>query len=194
MARTGLQREAVSNLVMAGAFDSLASDRRAALWEVGLRYRPVGAQLMLPLPVDQDMADLPSLSKWEAMLAEYRTMGLYPGGHFMADLRPYVGAEVLPSDEAVEMEDGSVVTVAGLVIRRQHPSAKAVFITLEDEYGHVPLIVWPNTFERYRLVIREPVLKVRGIVSRREGSMNVVASHIERIETAYALPRAKNWG
>ena len=194
MARTGLQREAVENLVMAGAFDSLTSDRRAALWEVGLRYRPVGAQLMLPLPVDQDMADLPSLSKWEAMLAEYRTMGLYPSGHFMADLRPYVGAEVLPSDEAVEMEDGSVVTVAGLVIRRQHPGAKAVFITLEDEYGHVPLIVWPKTFDRYRLVIREPVLKVRGIVSRREDSMNVVVSHVESIETAYALPKAKNWG
>ena len=194
MARTGLRREAVESLVMSGALDPLVRDRRSALWEVGLRYRPVGAQLALPLPVDQDMVDLPPLSKWEAMLAEYRTMGLYPAGHFMADLRPHIGAEVLPSDEAVEMEEGSVVTVAGLVIRRQHPGAKAVFITLEDEYGHVPLIVWPDVFGRYRMVIREPVLKVRGAVSRREGSMNVVASHIESIEVPYPLPKAKNWG
>ena len=40
MQRTGLQREVLENLIMAGAFDSLVSDRRAALWEVGLRYRP----------------------------------------------------------------------------------------------------------------------------------------------------------
>ena len=194
MARTGLQRESVENLVMAGAFDSLVPDRRAALWEVGLRYRPVGAQLMLPLPVDQDMADLPSLSRWETMLAEYRTMGLHPNGHFMAHVRPHLGHEVLTSDNVAEMEDGSEVTVAGLVIRRQHPGARAVFITLEDEFGHVPLVVWPKAFDRFRLVIREPVLKVRGIVSRRDDSMNVVVSHIESIETAYDLPKAKNWG
>ena len=121
MARTGLQQEAIENLVMAGAFNSLIPDRRVALWEVGLRYRPVGAQLTLPLPVEQDMADLPSLSQWEVMLAEYRTMGLHPDGHFMAHVRPYLGTEVLPSDEAVDMEDGSEVTVAGLVIRRQQP-------------------------------------------------------------------------
>ena len=194
MACTGLQREAIENLVMAGAFDSLVPDRRAALWEVGLRYRPINAQLALPLPVEQDMADLPSLSQWETMLAEYRTMGLHPDGHFMAHVRPYLGVEVLPSGEVMEREDGSEVTVAGLVIRRQHPGARAVFITLEDEFGHVPMVVWPKTFQRYRLVIGEPVLKVRGIVSRREGSMNVVVSHVESIETAYDLPRSKNWG
>ena len=55
--------------------------------------------------------------------------------------------------------------MAGLVIRRQHPVAQAIFMTLEDEYGHVPLIVWPKVFQRYRLVLREPVLKVRGTVS-----------------------------
>ena len=194
MVRTGLQREAVENLVMAGAFDSLVPDRRTALWEVGLRYRPIGAQLTLPLPVEQDMTDLPSLSQWEVMLDEYRTMGLHPNGHFMAHVRPYLEKGVLPSDEVVDIEDGSEVTVAGLVIRRQHPGAKAVFITLEDEFGHVPLVVWQQAFERYRLVLGEPVLKVRGIVSRREDSMNVVVFHVESIETAYDLPKARNWG
>ena len=194
MARTGLQRETIENLVMAGTFDSLVPDRRTALWEVGLRYRPVGAQLTLSLPVEQDMTDLPSLSQWEVMLAEYRTMGLHPNGHFMAHVRPHLDKGVLPSDEVADMEDGTEVTVAGLVIRRQHPGAKAVFITLEDEFGHVPLVVWPPAFERYRLVLGEPVLKVRGIVSHREDSMNVVVSHVESIETAYDLPKSRNWG
>ena len=92
------------------------------------------------------------------------------------------------------MEEGAEVTVAGLVIRRQHPGASAVFITLEDEFGHTPLVVWLNTFQRYRMVIREPVLKVRGFVSRREDSMNVVVSYVESIRTAYDLPKARDWG
>ena len=194
MARTGLQREAIENLTMAGAFDSLSPDRRGTLWEIGLRYRPVGTQLAFSLPVEQDLADLPSLSRWEMMLAEYRTMGLHPEGHLMAHMRPYLGTDVLSSDEVVAMEEGAEVTTAGLVIRRQHPSAKAVFITLEDEFGHVPLVVWPDTFNRYRQVIKEPVLKICGTISRREDSMNVVVSHIESIDAAYTLPKSKNWG
>ena len=195
MRRTGLQREAVEGLVTAGAFDCLVADRRAALWEVGLLYRPINSQQPLPLPVEQDMADLPSLSGWESMLEEYRTMGLHPSGHLMAYMRPGLGPEVLPSSEVVDLEDGTKVTVAGLVIRRQHPgSSKAVFITLEDESGHTPLVVWPKVFQHYRLVIREPVLKVTGLVSRREGTMNVVVQHAESIDAAHHLPKSKNWG
>ena len=194
MQRTGLQRDALENLVMAGTFGSLVPDRRAALWEVGLRYRPVGIQQVLPLPVEQDSADLSSLSEWEAMLAEYRTMGLYPKGHFMAHVRPHLGPQVLSSDQVWGLKDGTEVTVVGLVIRRQRPGANAIFITLEDEFGHTPLIIWPKVFERYRLVIKEPVLKAQGFVSRRDDSMNVVVTQVESLRTVYDLPKAKNWG
>ena len=194
MQRTGLQREVLENLVTAGAFDSLAPDRRSALWQVGLLYRPVGVQQALPLPVEQDMAELPQMSDWEAMLEEYRTMGLHPSGHFMAYLRPRLDPEVIPSNEIADLDDGVNVTVAGLVIRRQHPAANAVFLTLEDEFGHAPLVVWPQVFQRYRLAIKEPVLKVRGLVSRRQGTMNVVVQHVESINAAQALPKSKDWG
>ena len=194
MQRTGLQREAVENLVTAGAFDSLVSGRRAALWEVGLLYRPAGAQLPLQLPVAQDRAELPPLTDWETMIGEYHTTGLYPEGHLMAHLRPYLSPDILSSQEVTGLEDGADVTVAGLVIRRQHPGANAVFVTLEDEFGHIPLVVWPDVFNRYRPVITEPVLKVRGLVSRRQGTLNVVVQHVEGIPIAHTLPPAKNWG
>ena len=194
MRQTGLQREAIENLVRAGAFDSLAADRRAALWEVGLRYRPPGKQHLLDLPAEQDMAELPPLSNWESMAGEYQTMGLYPQGHLMARLRPTLGPDVLPSDEVPYLEEGTEVTVAGLVIRRQRPLAKAVFMTLEDEFGHSPVVVWPKVYERYRHVLREPVLKVRGTVSRREGTLNIVLSHAEPILALESTPKAKNWG
>ena len=158
-----------------------------------MRYRPGGAQLALPLPVEQDMAELPPQDQWEVMLDEYRTLGLHPKGHLMAMLRPHLPPEVLSSQEMPGLADGEEVTVAGLVIRRQRPLGKAVFVTLEDEFGHIPLVVWPQVYDRYRLVLREPVLIMRGEVSRRDGTMNIVAKHLEKVGGARYLPKAKSW-
>ena len=198
MERTGLQREAIENLVNAGAFDSLTPslthDRRAALWEVGLRYRPGGYQQPLPLPVEQDMAALPTQSRWETMAGEYRTMGLYPQGHLMAMLRDHLPPGISTSQDVLELPDGAQVTVSGLVIRRQRPLAKAVFITLEDEFGHTPFVIWPKVYEKYRLVLGEPVLMIRGEVSRRDGTMNIVAQHVVSAKSLKHLPKAKDWG
>ncbi|MCH8087865.1 MAG: DNA polymerase III subunit alpha, partial [Chloroflexi bacterium] len=234
MRRTGLKRESIENLVLAGAFDSLTTDRRSTLWEVGLRYRPVpagavsarkskssGNGLVLPgttprlhngdvpiqkiqkkrewqqpleLPVEQDMADLAPMTAWDRMAGEYQTMSLYPKGHLMNHIRPKLPSSVLPSDEIPHLKDGMEVWTAGLVIRRQRPLGKAVFITLEDEFGHIPLIVWPAVYARYRLVLREPVLMIRGTVSRREGTMNIMVTHAESLHTLKDTPTSKNWG
>ncbi|MEE8465307.1 MAG: OB-fold nucleic acid binding domain-containing protein, partial [Dehalococcoidia bacterium] len=202
MERTGLQREVIENLVTAGAFDDLTAEtsgtartvnRRQTLWEVGLRYRPINTQQPLLLPVEQDMADLPEQSQWETMGEEYRIMGLYPEGHLMALARPHLRPGILSSRDLDGKADGETVTVAGLVIRRQRPLAKAVFLTLEDEFGHIPLVVWPGEFAKYRQVIKEPLLIIRGQVSRRDGTMNIVAQHVEPMPAMDHLPKAKSW-
>ena len=192
MNRSGLQRDDVENLVTAGAFDSMVSDRRTALWKVGLLYQPVGAQKTLEFPVEQDMGQLPLITDWEIMLSEYRTMSIHPTNHFMAYLREDL-PDVASSQEILGLENGAEVTVAGLVIRRQHPGSKAVFITLEDEFGHISLVVWPKIFELFQTVIKNPVLKIRGFVSRKEGTFNVVAQYIESIPITHPLPTARDW-
>ena len=194
MERTGVLHETLDSLADAGAFDSLAEDRRSARWEIGLRYHPVNQQMAMALPVKQDMADLPELTSWELMQGEYRTLGLHPAGHVMAHLREQVGAEVATSQEVASIEDGIQVTVAGLVIRRQRPLGKAVFITLEDEYGHIPLIIWPAVYTRFRHVLREPLIVARGTVSRREGTMNIVVGNAKALSVRMKTPRAKSWG
>ena len=70
---------------------------------------------------------------------------------------------------------------------------KAVFVTLEDEFGHIPVVVWPKGYERYRLVLREPVQLVRGEFPGRDDSMNIMAQHVENTAGARYLPKAKSW-
>jgi error-prone DNA polymerase len=224
MTRTGLRQEPLDNLTDAGALDTLVSasapavantfaassasiaerqpsvvrgrsspQRRQTRWEVGLRYRPLGRQLAMELPVEQDMESLPETTDWEVMEGEYRTMGIHPRSHLMAYLRDQL-PHVTTSVDIWDKPDGAEVQIAGLVVRRQHPHAKAYFLTLEDEFGHTPTLAWPDTYKRYRQVIRETALLITGTVSRREGTMNVVARHVEPLPNiGSASPRSKDW-
>ena len=185
MSRSGLEQQQVEDLIDAGALDSLCEDRRSARWEVGLRYRPVGRQLELPLPVEQDMARLAKAGAFDEMVREYRTMGLHPASHVMAYIRGSLGANVLTSDQVSSVLDGETITVAGLVIRRQRPLAKAVFITLEDEYGHIPMVVWPKSYARLRNDLKAPFLVVTGTMSRRDETLNLV---VQQVKPMYVIP------
>ena len=193
MERTGLIQRSLENLVEAGAFDALQPDRRTVFQEVGLRYRPVQGQLALSLPVQQDFLDVPSQTDWERMEGEYRTMGLFPTGHVMEHMRQYLGEEVVPSNMLDAFPDGAKLTVAGLVIRRQHPAANAIFITLEDEYGLIPLILWMPVYERYKVRIREPFLIINGQVTRRDGTFNVIVEEVKALKGSTHPPKAKDF-
>jgi error-prone DNA polymerase len=192
--RTGVLEETSLNMADAGAFDSLEPNRRKVKWEIGLRYRPINSQLALPLPVEQDMVELDMPSDWESMKEEYNVLSLFPAGHIMAKLRPRFKGNLCCSKDLARQTDGAEVTAAGLVIRRQRPLGKAVFITLEDEFGHIPLTIFPQVYERYKHKFKEPFLMIKGNVSRREGTLNIIVSQVKPFTALDKTPPAKNWG
>ena len=69
-----------------------------------------------------------------------------------------------------------MVLVAGLVICRQRPgTAKGfVFLTLEDETGHINVVVTPKRFEKQAVLIaRSPLLLIRGVLQVEGRVVNV---------------------
>jgi error-prone DNA polymerase len=191
--RTGVLEEVAHNLASAGAFDGLEPNRRKVKWEIGLRYRPVNTQLPLPLPIEQDLVELQRPGAWESMKDEYNVLSLYPGGHVMASLRHRLSRDVITSQDVVKMGNNTVVTTAGLVIRRQRPRGKVVFITLEDEFGHIPCMVFPKVYERYEHQFKSPFLIVKGRLSRREGTHNVVVTGVKPFRALDRVPGSKDW-
>ena len=90
----------------------------------------------------------------------------------------------LTASELAVPPSGARVAVAGLTVCRQRPgTAKGViFLTLEDETGTANVIVWAQTFERYRrAVIAGRCLKVTGRVQREGAVIHVVAEQVEDI-------------
>ena len=165
----------------------LVAPRRAVLWEMGLLRRPAAAQRALPLPVETDLADLPEMSGYEVMLGEYAVMEIHPRSHLMAYLRDRLPSHLTRAEDLEGLEDDSPV------VRRQHPAANAVFLTLRFKTGHSPVVLWPAVFEKFRFEIRAPVLMVHGRVSRRQGVMNVVANRVRRIRLPRSLPPSRRW-
>ncbi len=177
VSRSGVQRVALENLVKAGACDELPGvvDRRQALWEVGLRYQASGAQGRLQLEVMQDMATLrPALDR-DRMTYEYETLSLWTDGHVMSTMRELLTEhQVLNSTQLDDKSDEERVIVAGKVLRRQRPLGKMVFMTLEDEFGMIPLAIPPDTWKNYRDELRMPVIIAEGEMSRKNDTMNIM--------------------
>lgn len=80
--------------------------------------------------------------------------------------------------------NGASVSTAGLAICRQRPGTASgvVFVTLEDETGFVNLILWAQTFERWRHVVTTSSLLVaHGKVERQGEVVYVVPDRLEKL-------------
>ena len=165
-ARTRLGRDAVANLVRAGACDAFGA-RRDLLWQLGeIEFHPDE----LSLETDSTPANLPALAPLEQTAWEYELLGLSPGGQIMRHYRAQLRAQrVLSAWEVKQAEPGRRVRVAGMMAVRQRPAtAKGiVFISLEDDSGLLDLVVKPDTWARLRDVLRgSMLLLVEGTVQR----------------------------
>ena len=194
--RTGLKPQAVLSLVMAGAFDSISSNRRESLWEAGLHARPLrNGQVTLPVSMEDSVPRLDDFTPYKKMIGEYRVMGIYPRGHIMEFVRPSLDADVLSTAEVEGLQDGERVRVAGWPVARQHPKGRegTVFVTIEDETGDVQIIVWQDLFVRRGRQLGSNVVEVTGRVSRWDGTTNIIATDLRAVPSGVSMPPSHDW-
>ena len=203
--RSGASRDGLERLAWAGALDGLSSDdprslfvaqratnderadRRRALWDAGTaataRRQGEGTQLALPLETPA-APELAPLGEWGEAIADYGMTGMTLGEHPIGLMRDRLDPAPARSDELERIEDGATVEVAGMVVARQRPeTAKGVvFMLLEDERGTVNLIVPPPVYERHRAEVRaSPLVRAKGRLERREGTINVLVSEVTEL-------------
>lgn len=183
--RTRLPRAWVENLIVAGALDAVescegaaAGARRGLLWQLGLlRYEE--ETLLAEAKPDPAPDELPPLPPLEAMAGELRVMGVSAGAHVMAHHRQRMReAGMCSSHDLAQCHSGMVVWVAGQVtVLQSPPTAKGfMFVTLEDEFGMINVIVAPDVVARYRRIWRHaPLLAVQGRIQRQGPVVNLLA-------------------
>jgi error-prone DNA polymerase len=178
--RARLDRGDLAALARAGALAALAGHRHRASWAVA------GVEPVLPLLEDTRICEgLPLLrapTEGREIAADYRSMGLTLGRHPLALLRDRLAEDGLVSAAELNAAPHGVrAAYAGIVINRQRPgSAKGVvFVTLEDETGHVNVIVWKTVAEAWRRpLLGARLLEVAGQVQREGPVVHLVAERM----------------
>jgi error-prone DNA polymerase len=156
--------------------------RRDALWQVERVTRSAG-ELYTELHEMDGNSPLAPMTRPERMDADFRGMGLTIGRHPVAYRRADLNK--LGACRAIDMQqvpDGSVIKVAGWVIVRQRPgTAKGfVFLTLEDETGVANVIITPQLFDKYRLVLVDhPFLLISGTLQNQDNVISVKAKSVK---------------
>ena len=79
-------------------------------------------QLSLALPTEQDMVQLPDMTDWERMVADYGLLGLSPSYHPLALLRRDLPADVLTAEQVRAGRKTQPADVAG--VRRNFGSTR----------------------------------------------------------------------
>jgi len=189
--RVRLDKDELRALAEIGALNCFTNHRRDSLWEV---EREVQAGGLFESNAHKTSASpLAPMNYAERIQADFAGMNLTTGKHPMAFLRSQL-QDVWRASDLARGQHGSTVRIAGGVICRQRPeTAKGfVFISLEDETGISNVIVSPQTFEEYRLVItEESFLLIEGRLQYSENVVHVKAEKIERLEhESFAGPKS----
>ena len=144
-------------------------------------------QAQLPLfagvePPREAPVNLPVPSVGEDLFADYASVGTTLGPHPLSLLRRRLNGLGCRSSQALEgAEHGDAVSVAGLVTGRQRPGTASgvTFVTLEDEFGNVNVVVWRDLAERQRQVlVGSQLLRVDGRWEREGEVRHLIAGRL----------------
>jgi error-prone DNA polymerase len=178
--RAALERRELEALADAGAMRALSGNRHLTFWQVA------GTERELPLaPVSGAAEGTPLLApptEGQNIAADYRSAGLTLGRHPLALLRDdLAAAQIVTARGLHDLPDGQWVRVAGIVTARQRPQSAGgvMFVTLEDETGHMNLILWETVWSRARRIASgSRFMEVHGKLQKEGGVIHVVAAKL----------------
>jgi error-prone DNA polymerase len=187
--RTGAPVDALEALATAGAFACFGVDRRAGLWAAGA-LRDAKPSTLPGVVTGIEAPRLPGMNEVEETAADLWATGMSPGRHPTEFLREELAASGVVTAFALrELPPNRVVEVAGVVTHRQQPETAAgtIFLNLEDETGLINVICPAGVWRRYRKIARvSPALRVRGLLERHQGVINVLAQRFEPLPLTLA--------
>ncbi len=188
--RTGATIDQIEALATAGAFEQcFGQSRRAALWAAGA-YRGAREGTLAGIVTGTDAPPLPGMTEMETVHADLWSMGISIGKHPTEFVRTELERQgVVTAADLRTLPDRSVIEIAGVVTHRQQPATAkgTVFLNLEDETGLVNVICTKGVWKRFRTVARSaPALRVRGVLEKHQGVINVVAGRITRLPISLA--------
>jgi error-prone DNA polymerase len=178
--QVGLDRRELGVLASAGALEVLEGHRHRARWAVA------GVEKPTPLLTSMDRYEAAPLlrkpTEGQDIVADYQSLGLTLGRHPMQLLRHRLDRyRYLQAERIADLPTGTAVSVAGLVITKQRPGTASgvIFVTLEDETGHINLVLWSTVAEQYRAaLLNSKLMGIQGELQIEGDVIHVIARQL----------------
>lgn len=203
-----INKRTLENLIKAGALDSMGASRKqmmmtypAILDEVNREKKTTasGQMSLFDYLSDEEKKEYdtvyPDVGEYgedQKLAFEKEVLGIYVSGHplgrYMNSMEKQVTArssDFEPDEDTgrAAAADGLFYTVGGMVsevtVKLTRQNQNMAFVTLEDLYGSLEIIVFPKNYQEYREILAQDArLYVRGRASVSEESGKLIADLI----------------
>jgi error-prone DNA polymerase len=183
--RAGLNRKELAALADSAALRGIAGHRHRARWAVA-GTRPQPADLLRGVSIPDTDTPLRPPTATDNLYADYASTGLTLGRHPVSFIRGELRRRrVRTATELLGLAHGTRARACGLVTMRQRPmtASGTIFLTLEDETGHVNVVIWPRLWERQRaIVLGASLIAVDGVMESDGDVYHLIASRVHDFE------------
>ncbi len=205
-----VNKRVLESLTKSGAFDSTNASR-ASLMAVLDRAIEYGAKAQRDKNSGQGglfaaigessgavfdepaLPDLPQLNRRELLAFEKEALGFYVSGHPLEEYADSIrGLAQADSGNIMEGKHGDQVAMGGLIVDLATKTTKKgdrfALFRLEDQFGSVKIVCWPETFNRCKNLLKDDqaVLIMGRLELSDDGAATIIAQEIQRLEGARA--------
>ncbi len=203
-----VNKRTIENLIKAGALDSLGATRKQLMAVYSMVLDDVNRERKESISGQMNLFDFfteeqkkeyemtyPDIGEYEEarkLAFEKEVLGIYVSGHplerYMGSMKKNVTARSLDfeADEEsgkAQVEDGRNYVIGGLItdvtVKLTKNNQNMAFVTLEDLFGTVEVIVFPRDFQKYRDILTPDTgIYVSGRATVSEESGKLIAGRI----------------
>jgi len=195
-----VNKKVLESLIKAGAMDSLGKRSQLmfnlpAIMDAAMRFqreRDSGQESMFGMMSQAPSPRLTDVDEWDEshrLLMEKEALGFYITGHPLNRYRDkFTELSIMPTHELLEMEEKRDVNIGGLVrdlkqIQTKNKGDLMAYITIEDLYGTIEVIVFPDVYRESQNIITQgtPII-VSGNTDKTDKGLKVIARKIFSID------------
>ena len=157
------------------------------------------------LPKDDSIPKLPEYQERKKLSLEKEVLGMYVSGHPLSEFEEILIKNTsidngklnsLKEDEKSYLSlDEREVIMGGMISNKTIKTTKhndiMAFLDLEDLYGNIEVVVFPQTLKTYNQILNEDnIIFIRGVLNIKEGEEpKIVARDIVDIDNVHQLNR-----
>lgn len=207
-------KRTIESFICAGAFDSFGAKRSQMMMvyqdllakAAKDKKNSISGQMSIMdflAPEDKEQfevkyPDIPEFDKEELLAREKEILGIYISGHPLDDYTEVIegltdacSLDFIQDEETGEFKvrDRINYTIAGMVteisVKTTRKGDNMAFVTLEDMYGSVEVIVFPREYNRFRdRLLKDAKLMIKGNANVSEEDAKLVLSDLKTLSVA----------